>query len=183
MEVDSRLVVYATAESISTAGRLGSEQTARFCQAVPRGDIRLTCVSARRGWLPRAAISTSREWAEIGEVAPPLLAAGTPKAPHLRIHTDRPEVPAGRAGQVHIALGDHRDLCRGRAPAVRVGEGVIDAGGVRVLGEPGLRLAELLDPTAPRAVRGRAAPAPAPPAVGASPGPADSLAPRRPGGR
>jgi hypothetical protein len=62
-------------------------KTARFCQAVPRGDIRLTCVSARCGWLPRAAISTSREWAAIGEVAPLLLAAGTPKAPHLRIHT------------------------------------------------------------------------------------------------
>jgi hypothetical protein len=29
----------------------------------------------------------SREWAAIGEVAPLLLAAGTPKAPHLRIHT------------------------------------------------------------------------------------------------
>jgi hypothetical protein len=42
-------------------------------------------VSARCGWLPRAAISTSREWAAIGEVAP-LLAAGAPKAPHLRIH-------------------------------------------------------------------------------------------------
>jgi hypothetical protein len=37
--------------------------------------------------LPRAAISTSREWAAIGEVAPLLLAAGIPKAPHLRIHT------------------------------------------------------------------------------------------------
>ena len=57
------------AESISTAGRLGSEQTARC------------------GCLPRAAISTSGEWAAIGEVAPLLLAAGTPKAPHLRIHT------------------------------------------------------------------------------------------------
>lgn len=44
-------------------------------------------MSARRGWLPRAAISTSREWAAIGEVAPLLLAAGTPRAPHLRIHT------------------------------------------------------------------------------------------------
>jgi hypothetical protein len=44
-------------------------------------------VSARCGWLPRAAISTSREWAAIGEVAPLLLATGTPKAPHLRIHT------------------------------------------------------------------------------------------------
>jgi hypothetical protein len=67
--------------------KTGREQTARFCQAVPRGDIRPTCVSARCGWLPRAAISTSREWAAIGEVAPLLLAAGTPKAPHLRIHT------------------------------------------------------------------------------------------------
>jgi hypothetical protein len=28
------------------------------------------------------------EWAAIGEVAPLLLAAGTPKAPHLRIHTN-----------------------------------------------------------------------------------------------
>ena len=44
-------------------------------------------MSARRGWLPRAAISMSREWAAIGEVAPLLLAAGAPKAPHLRIHT------------------------------------------------------------------------------------------------
>ena len=67
--------------------KTGREQTARFCQAVPRGDIRPTCVSARCGWLPRAAISTSREWAAIGEVAPLLLAAGTPTAPHLRIHT------------------------------------------------------------------------------------------------
>src|SRR5271166_6212271 len=90
MEVDCRLAVYVIPESISTPGRLGSEQTARFCQAVPRGDIRLTCVSARCGWLPRAAISTSREWAAIGEVAPLLLAAGTPKAPHLRIHTINP---------------------------------------------------------------------------------------------
>ncbi len=87
MEVDCRLAVYVIPESISTPGRLGSEQTARFGQAVPRGDIRLTCVSARRGWLPRAAISMSREWAAIGEVVPLLLAAGTPKAPHLRIHT------------------------------------------------------------------------------------------------
>jgi hypothetical protein len=86
MEADSRYLVYVNAESISTAGRLGSEQTVRFCQAVPRGDIRLTSVSARCGWLPRAAISISREWAAIGEVAPLLLAAGTPKAPHLRIH-------------------------------------------------------------------------------------------------
>jgi hypothetical protein len=87
MEVDRQLLVYTNAESISTPGRLGSEQTARFGQAVPRGDIHLTCVSARRGWLPRAAISTSREWTVIGEVAPLLLAADTPKAPHLRIHT------------------------------------------------------------------------------------------------
>src|SRR5271156_6049647 len=76
MEADSRYLVYVNAESISTAGRLGSEQTVRFCQAVPRGDIRPTCVSARCGWLPPAAISTSREWAAIGEVAPLLLAAG-----------------------------------------------------------------------------------------------------------
>jgi hypothetical protein len=34
-------------------------------------------VSVRCEWLPRAAISTSREWAAIGEVAPLLLAAGT----------------------------------------------------------------------------------------------------------
>ena len=32
-------------------------------------------------------MSTSREWAAIGEVAPLLLAAGAPKATHLRIHT------------------------------------------------------------------------------------------------
>ena len=32
-------------------------------------------------------MSTSRGWAAIGEVAPLLLAADTPKAPHLRIHT------------------------------------------------------------------------------------------------
>jgi hypothetical protein len=76
IEADSQHLVGVNAESISTAGRLSSEQTARFCQAVPRGDIRLTCVSARCGCLPRAAISTSREWAAIGEVAPLLLAAG-----------------------------------------------------------------------------------------------------------
>src|SRR5271156_5933861 len=81
IEADSRHLVYVNAESISSPGRLGSEQTARFCQAVPRGDIRLTCVSARCGWLPRAAISTGREWAAIGEVAPLLLAAGTPQSP------------------------------------------------------------------------------------------------------
>jgi hypothetical protein len=44
-------------------------------------------VSARRGWLPRAAIRTSPQWAAIGAVAPLLLAASTPKAPELRIHT------------------------------------------------------------------------------------------------
>jgi hypothetical protein len=72
---------------MSTPRRLGSEQTELFCQAVPRGDIRLTCVSARCGWLPPAAMSTSREWAAIGEVVSLLLAVGTPKARHLRIYT------------------------------------------------------------------------------------------------
>jgi hypothetical protein len=32
-------------------------------------------------------MTASREWAAIGEVAPLLLAAGTPKAPYLRIYT------------------------------------------------------------------------------------------------
>src|SRR5271163_3360020 len=87
MKAESQRLVYPECRKHQHPRKTGREQTARFCQAVPRGDIRLTCVSARCGWLPRAAISTSREGAAIGEVAPLSLAAATPKAPHLRIHT------------------------------------------------------------------------------------------------
>ena len=57
-------------------------------------------------------------------------------------HRDRTEVAAGRAGQVHVALGDHRDL-RGRCrQAVRVRERVVDTGRVGIFHQPGLHLPE-----------------------------------------
>ncbi len=59
-------------------------------------------------------------------------------------HRDRAEVPAGRPRQVHVALGDHRDLRgRGRQP-VRVRERVVHARRVGVLHQPHLHLAEPL---------------------------------------
>ena len=55
---------------------------------------------------------------------------------------DRAEVPARRAGQVHVPFGDHRDLrCRRRQP-VRIGERVVDSGRVGVLHQSHLHLAE-----------------------------------------
>ena len=40
-------------------------------------------------------------------------------------HRDRTEVPAGRTGQVHVALGDHGDLRRRRRKPVRIREGIV----------------------------------------------------------
>ena len=54
----------------------------------------------------------------------------------------RAEVLARRAGQVHVALGDHRHLRRGRRQPVRVRERVVDAGRVGVLHQPHLHLTE-----------------------------------------
>jgi hypothetical protein len=73
------------------APKSGQRTDRAVCLAVPRGDIRLNCVNAQYGWLPRTAIGTSREGAATAEVAPLLLAAGTPKAPHLRIRAIKHE--------------------------------------------------------------------------------------------
>ena len=59
-------------------------------------------------------------------------------------HRDRTEVLARRPGQVHVALGDHRHLRRGRGQPVRIRERVVHARRVGVLHQPQLHLAEPL---------------------------------------
>ena len=57
-------------------------------------------------------------------------------------HRDGAEVTTRGSGQVHVALGDHRDLRGRRGQSVRVGVGVVDAGGVGALNQAHLYLAE-----------------------------------------
>ena len=57
-------------------------------------------------------------------------------------HRDGAEVATGRTGQMHVTLCDHRHLRGRRGQPVRVGVGVVDAGGVGTLNQPHLHLAE-----------------------------------------
>ena len=54
----------------------------------------------------------------------------------------RAEITASRTRQVHVALGDHRHLRRRCRQPVRVGERIVDPGGVRILDQSHLHLAE-----------------------------------------
>ena len=57
-------------------------------------------------------------------------------------HRDRAEIPAGGTRQMHVALGDHRDLRGRRGQPVWIGVGVVDTGGVGALNQPHLHLTE-----------------------------------------
>ena len=54
----------------------------------------------------------------------------------------RAEITARRTRQMHVALGDHRHLRRRRRQPVRVGERIVHAGGVGILDQAHLHLAE-----------------------------------------
>ena len=90
MEADRRRLVYLNVESISTPRRVGNEQTARFV----RQFLRRYRPELRERAVRVVVASSDQHESGVGggrRGCPLLLAAGTPKAPHLRIHTIKHE--------------------------------------------------------------------------------------------